>query len=546
MFRLLVAGALLAGLLHGQTTSPEEALRQAMQRQQAGDFEAAIPGYRQFLAAHPQEAAVRSNLGVIFAHLGRYDEAIEEYKQAADLDPGNGGIFLNLGLAYYKAGRIPEAVPAFARATSLAPENAQPTLLLADCYLRMGQNKNVIELLQPAELKNSSDLAIAYLMGMALIRDGQVQEGQTRVDKILRNGDSAEARFLLGTQMFAAGDYPAAVKQFAGATELNPNLPDLQASYGHALLNTGDPDAAAAAFRKELAADAHHFEANLYLAQILSSRREWNQAAPLAQRALTARPNSLDVKLLMADVQTGKEDWPQARQTLEQVEKSLPQSPAVHQRLLRVYEGMHSTAAAQREKRLLAQLDPSRQNVRSTAGELAPELVATKAGFQDKVSLSQLRKSGPILLVFGSYTCPNFRGAAAVLNQLYSRYKSEIPFYLIYIREAHSTADWMSTQNQREGVTLPPAATMAEQQEHATMCVRKLHIDFPTLLDGMDGAAERAYAAWPSKAVLVDRHGRILFSTGLSEQDFDALRFEAALKKLSGNVAQSRSPQGSR
>ena len=169
-----------------------------------------------------------------------------------------------------------------------------------------------------------------------------------------------------------------------------------------------------------------------------------------------------------------------------------------------------------------------------------------KAGSKEKLSLSQLRKSGPILLVFGSYTCPNFRGAASVLNQLYSRYKSEVPFYLIYIREAHSTADWMSTQNQREGIALPAAANMLEQQEHATMCVRKFHIDFPTLLDGMDGAAERAYSAWPSKAVLVDRHGRILFSTGLSEQDFDALRFEAALKKLSGNVAQSRSPQGSR
>jgi tetratricopeptide (TPR) repeat protein len=546
MFRLLLAGVLLAGLLHGQTASPEEALQQAMQQQQAGDFEAAILGYRQFLAAHPQEAAVRSNLGVIFAHLGRYDEAIGEYKQAADLDPGNGGIFLNLGLAYYKEGRIPDAVPAFMRARSLVPENAQATLLLADCYLRMGQNRDVIDLLQPAEQQNPADLAIAYLMGMAYIRNGQLPEGQIRVDKILRKGDSAEARFLLGIQMFAAGDYPSAVKQFAGATELSPNLPDLQASYGHALLNTGDPDAAADAFRKELANDRNHFEANLYLGQILTARQKWNEAAPLAQRALTVRPNSLDAKLLVADVQMGQEDWPQAKQTLEQVEKSLPQSPAVHWRLLRAAEATHSTAAAQREKRLLAKLEGSRPIAGVAAGDPAPEFIATKPNSEGKVALAQLRKSGPVLLIFGSYTCPNFRGAAAVLNQLYSRYKSEIPFYLIYIREAHSTADWMSTQNQREGITLPPAANTAEQQEHAAMCVRKLHIDFPTLLDGLDGTAEKAYSAWPSKAVLVDHHGRILFSTGLSEQDFDARRLEASLKKLSGTMAPARSSQGAR
>lgn len=534
--------------MQAQASSPEDALRQAMQKQRAGDLEGAVPGFRQFLASHPKEVAVRSNLGVMLAHLGRYDEAIVEYKQAADLDPNNGGILLNLGLAFYKSGRISEAVPAFSHARNLAPENPQTSLLLADCYLRMGQNKNVIELLQPVEQRNSSDLAIAYLMGMALLRDGQVQQGQTRVDKILRNGDSAEARFLLGTQMFAAGDFPAAVKQFAAATDLNPSLPDLQASYGRALLNTGDPDAAAAAFGKELTTDPNHFEANLYLAQILSARQKWDEAEPLVQRALAVRPTSLEVQLLTADVQIGEGHTQQAQQTLGHTEKAWPQSPAVHQRLIQIYQRVHATAAEQREKRLLAKLERSRQAIGASpaVGDPAPEFAATKAGSGDNFSLAQLRKSGPILLVFGSYTCPNFRGAAAALNRLFSQYKSRIPFYLIYIREAHSTTGWMSTQNQREGVVLPLAANMAEQKEHATMCVRKLHIDFPALLDGMDGAAERAYSAWPSKAVLVDHQGRILFSTGLSEQDFNPLRFEAKLRKLSGTMAQSHSPQGAR
>ena len=91
-----------------------------------------------------------------------------------------------------------------------------------------------------------------------------------------------------------------------------------------------------------------------------------------------------------------------------------------------------------------------------------------------------------MLLVFGSYTCPNFRGAADTLNKLYPEYKDRLPFYLIYIREAHSTTDWASTRNQREGIVLPPAANMHERQDHATMCVRKLHIEFPTLLDSME------------------------------------------------------------
>ncbi|HEX4488772.1 MAG TPA: tetratricopeptide repeat protein [Terriglobales bacterium] len=535
MFRKLATGVLLVGLLQAQATSPEDVLRQAMERQQAGDLEGAVPGYREFLAVHPKEVAVRSNLGVLLAHLGRYDEAVGEYKQATELDPNNSGILLNLGLAYYKSGRISEAVPAFSRARELNPDNSQTTLLLADCYLRLGQNKNVIELLEPTEQQQSGDLAIAYLMGMALIRDGQVQEGQTRVDKILRNGDSAESRFLLGTQMFAARDFPASVKEFSGAVKLNPNLPDLQASYGRALLNTGDPDAAAEAFRKELANDPNHFEADLYLAQILAARKKWRDAEPLALRALKVRPNSLDVKLLVADIQSGEGQTKKAQQTLEQAESAWPQSAAVRERLIRVYESEHAVAAAKKERQNLIRVAP----IRPTSGDSAPEFVAAKSDSGEKLSLAKIRKSGPILLVFGSYTCPNFRSAAATLNRLYAQYKTEIPFYLIYIREAHSTTDWMSTQNQREGITLPLAVNMTEQQEHATMCVRKLHLDFPSLLDGMDGSAEKAYSAWPSKAVLVDRRGHIVFATGLSEQDFNAQQFEAALKESGGIVAQS-------
>jgi hypothetical protein len=72
---------------------------------------------------------------------------------------------------------------------------------------------------------------------------------------------------------------------------------------------------------------------------------------------------------------------------------------------------------------------------------------------------------------------------------------------------------------------------MNERQDHATMCVRKLHIEFPTLLDSMNGAAEKAYAAWPSKAYLVDQRGKIVFSTALGEQDFHPDGLEAALRK---------------
>jgi tetratricopeptide (TPR) repeat protein len=421
-----------------------------------------------FFAQTSNDVVARSNLGVQLARQGRFDEAIAEYKKALALDPENASIELNLGLAYYKSGRIPEAARDFSRAREAAPDNLQITLLLADCQLRMGQNANVIALLQPAEQQNPNDLAIAYLLGTALIRDNRVQEGQRRVDRILRNGDSPEARFLLGNQMFVAGDYPAAMKQFARAIELNPSLPGLQSFYGQALLYTGDPDGAAEAFRKELASDPNDFEANVHLAEILTARGKRSEAEPLIARARRVRPDYVEAKPATA------------------IQKISPASVFT-----------------------VRQMDSGKP-----------------------VTL----RAGPMLLVFGSYTCPNFRAAAPTLNKLYSGYKRQLPFYLIYIREAHSTADWQSTRNERESIVLPPAATMDEQHQHASMCVRKLHIDFPALLDGLDGAAEKAYSAWPSKAVLVNREGQIVFSTGLNELDFKPDQLEAAIRNLSNDV----------
>jgi tetratricopeptide (TPR) repeat protein len=548
-----LAATLLSGVLFGSSTpaqnsSPEDTLRQAMELQRAGDLEGAVQGYRQFLVARPKEAAIQANLGVLLAHLGRFDEAITEYRKAVALDPQNADIVRNLGLAYYKSGRIEEAAHEFTKSHEMAPANLQTILLLADCQLRMGENRGVIELLTPVEAEHSDDLAVAYLLGTALINDGQIREGQKRVDRILSKGDSPEARFLLGNQMFAAGDFPAAVKQLASAIELNPSLPGLQSLYGQALLNTGDPDAAADAFRKELASDPNQFEANLYLAQILRARSRWKDAEPLVRHALRVRPDSLPAALELAAVSEGEGKLAEARRELEVVEKKWPKSAALHQQLAEVDGKLHLTAEAAREKKLAAALTPISTLTKRgpVAGDAAPEFQATRMGTEARVSLGELRNHGPVVVVFGSYTCPNFRSAAETLNKLYPEYKNQIPFYLVYIREAHSTNDWASTRNQREGVVLEPAATMGERQDHATMCVRKLHIEFPTLLDRMDGSAEKAYAAWPSKAYVVDKRGTILFSTGLNEQEFHPGEFEAALRKATTPVRETRLLRGAK
>ncbi len=74
---------------------------------------------------------------------------------------------------------------------------------------------------------------------MALVRGGKVQEGQRLVEALMRDGDSAEAQYLVGSAAFMAGDYPQAVERFSRALVKDPKLPSLRSYYGRALLFTG-------------------------------------------------------------------------------------------------------------------------------------------------------------------------------------------------------------------------------------------------------------------------------------------------------------------
>ena len=88
--------------------------------------------------------------------------------------------------------------------------------------------------------------------------------------------------------------------------------------------------------------------------------------------------------------------------------------------------------------------------------------------------------------------------------------------YADSIREAHAQggaeSEWQSSINLKDGVRLAPARTLIEKQDHASLCLRKLDLPFAAVVDGMDGAAETAYQAWPSRLYLIGRDGKVAFN----------------------------------
>jgi tetratricopeptide (TPR) repeat protein len=360
MYRVFAIVFCAARLFAQPSQSPQDVLKEAVMFQQSGNLDGAIRDYRQLLETYPNIAEIRSNLGAALVGEGRYTEAVAEYKHALRLHP-DPQVQLNLALAYYKLGDLTLAADTLKRVRLKDPGNQQVLTVLADCYLRLGKNKEVISLLTPAQASSPDNPAFDYLLGTALVRDGQAGKGQLVIDKILRRNDSAEARMLMGTTKYVANDFAGALVDLQKAVELNPNLPEVYSYYGMALLSTGDQPGAKKAFERELQSDPNNFEANLRMGVLLRRDNDNDGALRYFQHALQIRPGDFGARYQIASVQLAKGQLAAACLGLESLVKEAPQFSEAHVTLATVYFREKRKAEGERERAIVAKLNAARQ-----------------------------------------------------------------------------------------------------------------------------------------------------------------------------------------
>jgi tetratricopeptide (TPR) repeat protein len=358
LLALLLSSGLAA---FAQSDPAEQILKQAIGLHQSGDIAGAIQAYRTYLSKHPDSLIALSNLGAAYARSGRYTDAIAEYTRALRLQPGNMPVELNLALAYYKIGQAERAAPILEKVHNAAPQELQPTMLLADCWLALGKDNAVAALLTPLAEQRPDDLGVAYMLGTALVRDKQITRGQIVIDKILRNGDSAEARLLLGTTKLNVSDFSGALEDLTKAVQLNPKLPDVYSYYGIALLRTGDAKGAADAFRKELAGNPNDFNSNLQLGVLLKLDENYDEALRYLRRALDARPGDIGVRYQLASIDFSQGKVEEARAALEDITRESPSFTEAHVTLATVYYRLRRKADGDRERATIQKLNAAAQ-----------------------------------------------------------------------------------------------------------------------------------------------------------------------------------------
>ncbi len=223
----------------------------------------------------------------------------------------------NLAVALYKGSRFGEAATELESVLKAKPDHPQAPLLLADCRLLLGEWKAVIAILDPLLERDPENKAILYMLGTALMRDRQRERGQRVLDRILRQGDSAEAHLVLAIASREANDDIAAEKELRRALELDPNLPTANGTLGDVLVRMGEGAAAIAALQRELEVNPNHFDSHLLLGLLLRQESRTAEAMTHLRKALALRPGDAGVRYQIALVQIAESDLAAARATLE-------------------------------------------------------------------------------------------------------------------------------------------------------------------------------------------------------------------------------------
>ena len=347
--RIVALLLLSAGAVCAQPPSPEQLFKEAVAAQQRGDDALAVRKYQELLKRYPDAVEARANLGAAFAKLGRYDEAIEQYRAVLAKDGNHATLRLNLALAYYKKGALHEAVEQLSSLRA-EPGDSRIGTLLGDCYARLGQDDRAIAVLKPVEKAHPDDLAVAWLLGSALIRAGDRREGLKRVDRVARQGNSPEAYLLAGQTALKLNEFERARDYADAALRLNPNLPGGLTLRGTVLTYLGDTAGAIALLRRAVEHDPIDFEAQLALGAAMHTERDLAGARQHLQRALQLKPDSTLARYEWARLERTEGQVEAAVKDFEKVVHDDPNWAQPHVELAALYFKLNRQSDGERER----------------------------------------------------------------------------------------------------------------------------------------------------------------------------------------------------
>ena len=144
------------------------------------------------------------------------------------------------------------------------------------------------------------------------------------------------------------------------------------------------------------------------------------------------------------------------------------------------------------------------ETLAAKVGVIAPDFAApTLDGTM--VSLSDFRGKRHVVIMTGAVTSPMCAFEVPAFNQLQREFQDrDVSFFLLYTRESHPAENY------------PSHSSWEQKLAHARALQRLENVQFPMIVDSLDGKIHRSYGTWPNALFVIHRDCRLIFRSNMA------------------------------
>ena len=224
-------------------------LKAAASALQERRYQDAVREYEWLVKALPDEAEIRSNLGIAYYLSENYAQAIIAFRGALSTNSDLLAANLFLGVSYLKLNEADEAIAPLRKALRLAPENSEARLTLGTAYLSQRRYLEAINEFDQAVEARPENLEIWYQLGKAYLKLGDDATHQLR--ELDPDKSSVWARLLSAEVSLGRGQFTYPETDLKKLAVEFPSLPSVHSRLRELYLGRKEYDQAEEELREE-------------------------------------------------------------------------------------------------------------------------------------------------------------------------------------------------------------------------------------------------------------------------------------------------------
>ena len=301
--------AAVAGLRQALAAKPDRAevhnLLGLLLGHKGADTKEVLAEFREAVRLRPDFAEAHNNIGLVLAQADDGAGAITEFREAVRIQPNYVDALTNLGAALISTSAdTVEAVRVLEKAVALAPTSIKAQFNLAEAYgadPSYGRPKE-IEQLRKLVATEPNFPGAQLALGKALLGEGQAEESVGALQEAVRlDPQGTRAHYQLGLALARAGRKEEAATELQKSRELasaddHRQNSDLDIAEGRAALDKGDLNEATTKFKHALMLEPKSSDAEHFLGVVLEKQGDAEGALAAYRKTLDLNPGDVSAR----------------------------------------------------------------------------------------------------------------------------------------------------------------------------------------------------------------------------------------------------------